>query len=77
MENIYLEVGRRIRQRRKALGLTQEKLAKELNMARSALANYERGRNVIATPFLYQICKKYNISNDYLLGRIDEPKYLN
>ena len=66
----------RLKEFRKEKKLTQEKLAKELNMARSALANYERGRNVIATPFLYQICKKYNISADYLLGKIDDPKYL-
>ena len=32
---------------------------------------------LIATPFLYTICKKYNISADYLLGKIDNPKYLN
>ncbi len=70
------ESGKRLKEFRKEKKLTQEKLAKELNMARSALANYERGRNVIATPFLYQICKKYNISADYLLGKIDEPKYL-
>lgn len=43
-----------------------------LNMARSALANYERGRNIIATPFLYTICTKYKVSADYLLGKIDE-----
>ena len=45
-------------------------------MARSALANYERGRNVIATSFLYTICTRYNISADYLLGKINNPKYL-
>ena len=54
--------------------ITQEKLSKELNIARSALANYERGRNIIATPFLYTICKKYHMSADYLLGKIDTVK---
>ena len=67
-----IKMGIRLKELRKEHKLTQEKLAKELNMARSALANYERGRNVIATPFLYTICKKYNISADYLLGKIDE-----
>ena len=70
------ESGKRLKEFRKEQKLTQEKLAKELNIARAALANYERGRNVIATPFLYTICKKYHISADYLLGKIDEPKYL-
>ena len=57
---------------RKEYKLTQEKLAEELNMARSAIANYERGRTIIATPFLYTIASKYHISADYLLGKIDE-----
>ena len=43
----------------------------------STISKIENGHNIIATPFLYQICKKYNISADYLLGKIDSPKYLN
>ena len=65
----------RLKEFRKEKELTQEKLAIFLNTNRSVIANYERGRNFIATPFLYTICKKYSISADYLLGRIDKPKY--
>ncbi len=67
----------RLKEFRKENNLTQEKLAKDLNTTQAVIANYERGRNIIATPFLYDICKKYKISSDYLLGRIDEPKYIN
>lgn len=28
----------------------------------------------IATPFLYTICKEYNVSADYLLGKINKPQ---
>ncbi len=49
---------------------------KSLNIENGTIANYELGINLIATPFLYSICKKYNISADYLLGKIDKPKYL-
>lgn len=56
---------------RKSINLTQDKLAKALNTTQAVIANYERGRNLIGTPFLYDICKKYNISADYILGRID------
>lgn len=62
---------------RKEKHLTQEKLANILNTNKSVICNYEKGRNMIATPFLYTICKKYGISADYLLGRTDSPKYLN
>ena len=68
--------GIRLKEFRKEHKLTQEQLAKELNTNRSVIANYERERNLIATPFLYMICDKYKISADYLLGRIDSPKYI-
>ena len=71
------EVGKRLKNWRKEQGLTQEELAKILNTVHQVIANYENGKNLIATPFLYTICKKYNISADYLLGRVDTPKYLN
>ena len=68
--------GQRLKEFRKSLKLTQSKLAKELNTTQSVIADYERGRYLIATPFLYTICKKFNISADYLLGRINEPKII-
>ena len=77
-KNIKNEIiKQRLKEFRKEHKLTQEKLAKELNTTQSVIADYERGRYLIATPFLYTICKKYHISADYLLGRIDEPKYFN
>ena len=69
--------GTRLKEFRKENKLTQEKLASILNTNKSVICGYEKGRYIIATPFLYQICKKYNISADYLLGKIDSPKYLN
>lgn len=47
-------------------------LAEMLNTTHSNVGFYEKGRNFIATPFLYQICHKYHVSADYLLGRIDK-----
>lgn len=70
------KIQKRLKEFRKENKMTQEKLAFILNTNKSVICNYEKGRNIIATPFLYEICKKYNISADYLLGRIDEPKYL-
>ena len=67
----------RLKAFRKEQKLTQVKLASILNTFHTVIVDYEHGRNLIATPFLYQICKKYNISADYLLGKIDSPKYLN
>lgn len=68
--------GSRLKDFRKEHKLTQEKLAKELNTSHSVISSYEKGKTLILTSFLYTICKKFNISADYLLGKIDEPKYL-
>ena len=69
--------GERLKAFRKENKISQAKLAVFLNTVQPVIANYENGKHLIATPFLYQICKKYNISVDYLLGKIDSPKYLN
>ncbi len=68
-----IKAGKNLKEWRKSLKLTQLELANYLNTTQSVIADYERGRYLISTPFLYTICKKYNISADYLLGRIDEP----
>ena len=60
---------------RKEYKLTQLELANFIKTDKSTISKYETGKNIIATPFLYQICKTYNISADYLLGKIDSPKY--
>ena len=68
--------GKRLKEIRQELKITQSDLATILNTNRSVIANYERGRTFIATPFLYTICLKYHISADYLLALTDKPKYL-
>ena len=68
------KIGERLKNIRKENKLTQVKLAKELNTSQSVIAEYEKGKNLIATPFLYTICKKYHVSADYLLGKIDKQQ---
>jgi len=69
------KAGLRLKGFRKENKITQKKLAEFLNTTQGVIANYERGRTIISTSFLYTICKKYHISADYLLGKTDEPKY--
>ena len=66
----------RLKTFRKEHKLTQNALAKSLNISRSIIVFHENKRTIIGTPFLYNLCKKYNISADYLLGKTDGPKYL-
>ena len=69
-------MGKRLKEFRKENSLTQTNLADFLNTAFSTISSYERGVNILSTNYLYIISKTYNISSDYLLGRIDKPKYL-
>ena len=72
-----LESGKRLKEFRKENKITQTKLADFLTTSFSNVSAYERSINIISTTYLYAICKKHNISADYLLGKIDSPKYLN
>ena len=77
-ENIDLEkIGKRIRNLRLTSNLTQEAFAKKINIKQTTISKYERKNRIISTKNLYIICKIYHISADYLLGKIDNPKYLN
>lgn len=55
---------------RKKNNLTQKELAIFLNTTPSTICVYEKGKTLILTSFAYQICKKYNISMDYICGLV-------
>ena len=68
--------GKRLCEIRKEHNLTQLKLAHFLNTDNSTISKYEKALFPIATSYLYAICKKYNISADYLLGKTNMPKFI-
>lgn len=65
-------IGNRLKLFRKEKNITQEELANILNTTHSTISAYESGKTTILTAFAYEICKKYNISMDYLCGRINK-----
>ncbi len=66
----------RLKELRKEHNLTQTKISEYLNIDQPTWSIYEKGKSLIGLPFLHMLCTKYKISADYLLGRIDNPKYL-
>ncbi len=68
--------GIRFKEFRKENKLSQKMLASKISIATSLISDYEKGKIYISTHALYDVCKKYSISADYLLGKIDSPKYL-
>lgn len=63
------KIGKNIRQVRLENNLTLRNLAQELKTTHSTINAYELGKTLILTAFAYQICKKYNVSLDWLCGR--------
>ena len=53
--NLYADIGKRIRDARDGLSLTQEELAEKLGMSRTSVTNIERGRQQILVHTLFSI----------------------
>ncbi len=64
-------IGKRLLFIRHKFNITQEKLAEELNTTHSTISAYESGKTLILTVFAYGIVTKYNLSLDWLCGKID------
>ena len=63
--------GERIKDLRKAEGMTQDVLAKRMGMSRASLANIESGRQEIGTAEIVVLARIFEVSSDYLLGLSD------
>lgn len=56
----------RIRKLRKTLDLTQEEFSKRLGITRTAVAQYETGRNDPVSSVVSLICKEFNVNEEWL-----------
>ncbi|MCI7472734.1 MAG: helix-turn-helix domain-containing protein [Clostridiales bacterium] len=61
---------------RKLRGETQQELAELLGIKPNQIGEMENGRKASTFAKLAQLCEHYNVSADYLLGLIDEPRPL-
>jgi transcriptional regulator with XRE-family HTH domain len=62
---IDVHVGARIRQRRTALGMSQEKLGDALNLTFQQIQKYERGTNRVGASRLYDLCRVFDVTADF------------
>lgn len=65
MENI---VGQRIREIRYESKLNQSEFGQSISVSQDTISLWENGKSLPNTEFIILICKKYNVSADYLLG---------
>ena len=56
----------RIRELRKALNITQQELADKLSLKRNTIATYEMGKATPSDRTISDICREYNVSEEWL-----------
>ena len=72
------KLGQRIAYLRKSKNLSQAELAKIINIGTSTLGMYETGKREPNNEMLSRIADFFNVTTDYLLGRItDNDEELN
>ena len=67
-------VGARIRERRKALHMSQEKLAEHLGLTFQQVQKYERGFNRVSASKLYEIARALKSSIAYFFEHLADPQ---
>ena len=55
-------IGGRMRERRRALGITQERLGELLGVTFQQVQKYEAGRNRVSAARLFEICEALKVS---------------
>lgn len=76
MDNRQNNLSTRLKLLRKEKGISQYKLAENLNLSRGLLSNYEQGSRAPDYDTLILIADYYNVSVDYLLGITNVKKRL-
>ena len=64
----------RLRELRKARGISQLKLAMDLNTNQNTISRYETGEREPGITELIALSDYFDVSVDYLLERTDNPK---
>lgn len=64
----YIALGKRIKEERLILGLTQEKLAEDIDISNSYMGQIERGERSLTLGTLVKLVNRLGTTIDYLLS---------
>lgn len=64
----------RLKELRKKKGISQLRLATELNTTQNTISRYETGEREPGIDELIMIADYFNVSVDYLIGRTENPQ---
>lgn len=67
-------VGERLRLLREKNGKTQEDISRVIGTTQQIYSRYETSKTELPVRHLLNLSSYYNVSTDFLLGRIDYPK---
>ena len=67
----------RLRALREDRDLTQSFIGRLINKSQQGYSHIESGRAELKLEDLYELCKFYNVSADFIVGLISEPKSFN
>ena len=70
---IMMQKYQRIRALREDADLTQKQVGEAINVPQRTYAYYESGQRMVPPQVLCALADFYNVSVDYILGRVDEP----
>ena len=71
-----MQYNKRIRDAREDNDKLQKDIAEKLGITTQQYQLYESGKRKLPIDHLITLCKFYNISADYMLGLIDEPRQI-
>lgn len=72
VEKIDLKIlGSHLKEIRKELNITQDKMAQKLNISRPLVTHYEKGVRTIRTADLKGICELSSVSADWCVGKLN------
>ncbi len=66
-----MEIHERLKELRKTHSYIQKDISDYLNISKSAYGYYEQGRNEMDIKTILKLSDFYNVSTDYLLGKVD------
>lgn len=72
VRDIDTHVGKRLRRRRRLLGMTQQNLAECLGLRFQQIQKYECGANRVTASRLYQLAKALNVPTSYFFDGLSD-----
>ncbi len=70
---IVVHIGKRIRQRRRLLGMTQKQLGKECGVLFQQIQKYECGANRINATRLWMLAQALGVNTDHFFNGLPKP----